>query len=208
MKGRFLDYWARAETGPIVPEKDFDLKRYWPRVNALARKYKKQNTTMTHRPDGRRTTRERVEGGVRAGPGRGFPLPGYVTRDPVYAGRDRRDDPPRSSGASARYGRGRKDAHLQGIRRLRQPEESSCGDGACARADLPRYPYSSVIMSYLKEPSNHYVHFQGIISKINGMPTTPGSPWKCSRSCTGLPWFAMPAGGSEGRGSATAGRFP
>lgn len=36
---RMWDLFRRAETGPIIRERDFDLKRYWPRLKELIKEY-------------------------------------------------------------------------------------------------------------------------------------------------------------------------
>lgn len=40
MKGKLFKYWNRAENGPMMTEKDFDLKVYWPKLQEVVKKYK------------------------------------------------------------------------------------------------------------------------------------------------------------------------
>ncbi len=46
MKGRLFNYWNRSEEGPMLSEKDFDLKVYWPAVKRLVKKY-----NIQYKPD-------------------------------------------------------------------------------------------------------------------------------------------------------------
>lgn len=39
MRARMWEFFRRAETGPIITEKDFSLKRYWPRLKELIKEY-------------------------------------------------------------------------------------------------------------------------------------------------------------------------
>lgn len=40
MKGKLFKYWNRAESGPMMTEKEFDLKVYWPALQRIVEKYK------------------------------------------------------------------------------------------------------------------------------------------------------------------------
>ena len=40
MRGKFLDFWRRVETGPIMFEKEFETRHYWPLLKETAKKYK------------------------------------------------------------------------------------------------------------------------------------------------------------------------
>ncbi len=39
MIGKLFTYWNRAESGPMMTEKDFDIKVYWPKLKEVCKKY-------------------------------------------------------------------------------------------------------------------------------------------------------------------------
>jgi len=177
MKGRFLDYWARAETGPIVPEKDFDLKRYWPRVNELARKYKVEHDPRHIVP----TDDEQLENVWKAAYELVLDV-GFLCLDTarvILFTPDEIDEMIDHVHPVLRLGTGEEERTYtcKGFEDYDNQRNPHAVMGRVLGQISPEI-YSSVIMSYLKEPSIDHVHFQGIISKINGMPTTPGSPWE------------------------------
>ena len=38
-RGKFIDFWSRAVTGPICFESDFDKRVYWPKLKKITEKW-------------------------------------------------------------------------------------------------------------------------------------------------------------------------
>ena len=38
-RGKFIDFWSRAVTGPVCFEADFDKRVYWPKLKKIAQKW-------------------------------------------------------------------------------------------------------------------------------------------------------------------------
>ena len=177
MKGRFLDYWARAETGPIVLEKDFDLKRYWPRVNELARKYKVEYDPQHIVP----TDDEQLDNVWRAAYELVLDV-GFLCQDTgrvIMFTPDEIEEMIDHIHPVGRVGMGEEEFTYtyKGFEDYDNQRNPHLVMGRVLGQISPEI-YSSVCMSYLKEPCIDFVHFQGIIPKVHGMPTKPGSPWE------------------------------
>ena len=38
-RGKIIEFWSRAHTGPICFAQDFDTKVYWPKLKAITKKW-------------------------------------------------------------------------------------------------------------------------------------------------------------------------
>ncbi len=176
-RGRMLEFWARAATGPICFTQDFDTKVYWPKLKAITEKYgiKYDPSQMIPCDDDflDRLWKAAIELVVEVGV-----LCADTNRiiefseEEILEVIDNIPD-------SYTMGNG-KDAitcshrGFEDYDHLKQPVFLTGRILGPISDDL----YEKVCWSYIQEPLVDYIAFQGNLTQIHGVPVTPNSPWE------------------------------
>ncbi len=178
IRGKMLEYWARAETGPVCFEKEFDYKRYWPMLKKITKKYGIEYDPKKIVPEDDdfidalwkagyefflecgvfcsnterliMYTDQEVKQAIRNVPRDCKMGTGYD--EIVMKYRDFEDYDPNGKNPVGQLGR------------ILGPQSDDIFDAVC--------------MSYVQEPLIDFVHFQGVVTEINGVPVKPGSPFE------------------------------
>lgn len=177
IKGKMLEVWGRAETGPVCFEKEFDTKRYWPLLKDITKKYGIEwNDTKVVPSDDEELDRLWKAGvefflecGILCTDTERLIL---FTEQELNACLENLPD-------SVTIGEGKE--AITGT--YRGFENYDCGKvpaGVFSRVLGPISDdlYDKIVMSYLQEPLIDAAHFQGVIPVINGINVKPNSPFE------------------------------
>lgn len=176
-RGKFIDYWSRAVTGPICFESDFDKKVYWPKLKKITEKYGIQYDP-THVIPCDDDMLDRlwqaaielvVEVGVLCTDTRRIM---EFSRKEILQMVDNLPD-------RFTVGSG-KDTHTAIHRGFEDYDHVKNPVSVLGRilGPVSEDIYSQIAMSYAQVPQIDMCHFQGNLTEIYGMPVTPDSPWE------------------------------
>ncbi|WP_018305030.1 monomethylamine:corrinoid methyltransferase [Desulfitobacterium hafniense] len=186
-RGRFMDFWKRAETGPICFRDDFDTKVYWPKVKAITKKYgiEYDPNHMIPCDDEMldRLWQAAIELVVEVGV-----LCTDTERIIEFSEKEIHeviDNIPdhfvmgRGNDAIVCKHRGFEDYDD-----LKQPVFLHGRILGPISEDI----YEKVCWSYIQEPLADHIAFQGNLTSVFGMPVTPNSPWEimAEMKCTSI----------------------
>lgn len=176
-RGRFVDFWSRAVTGPICFEDDFDKKVYWPKLKKITEKHGiKYNPDQMVPLDDDMLKRLWeaaidlvVEVGVLCVDTRR--IMEFSRKEIMEVVNNVSDHFTVGTGKDqiTAYHRGFEDYdHVKNpvtvLGRILGPVSQEC--------------YHAIAQSYAQVPQMDWCHFQGNLQEIYDMPITPGSPWE------------------------------
>lgn len=171
MKGQLFKYWNRAEQGPMLSEKDFDLKVYWPAVKRLVKKYGIEYIPDEVVPQ----STDLVDAIFKAAKELFIEVGVYnvTTSRRITWTEDEVDEMLRMFPSTSTIGEG-KDACTFVHRTLDDKRHAN----VLARVLGPQDPeiIDRIFYAYCSEPRIDHCHFQGIISQIYGNDVRPWSP--------------------------------
>lgn len=176
-RGKMVEFWARANDGPICFGQDFDTKVYWPKLKAITEKYgiKYDPTHMIPCDDDLldRLWQAAIEMVVEVGV-----LCTDTQRIIEFSEKEILEV---MENIPDRYTMGAGKDAITVIHRgiedyddLKQPVFLHGRILGPISDDL----YEKIVMGYAAEPLVDYVAFQGNLTKIQGVPVTPNSPWE------------------------------
>lgn len=176
-KGKFLEYWARAESGPICFRKEFETKVYWP---ALKRITKKHGIVFDAN---RLVPTDDAELDRLWEAGKEFLLEVGVlctsTERVIKFTEKEINDCIKNLPRTVTLGEA-KEAITIPHRGMEDYDSGKNPVGVMGRILGPISPdlYDKIAMSYAQEPLIDFVHFQGVIPHFKGTTVKPSSPFE------------------------------
>lgn len=176
-RGKNIEYWSRAETGPICFEDDFDKKIYWPAVKNAVKKYE-----INYTPDQMVPVDDEMLDRVWEAALDVFVEVGVYcidTRRRVLFTRDEVLECMENIGDTYTVGTGI-DQITVGHRGFEDYDHVKNPPFVRGRILGPISPdlYQPIAMSYVQVPYLDMCDFQGNLTVIYGMDIKPGSPWE------------------------------
>ncbi len=173
MRARMFDYWARAETGEMMSEKDWDLELYWPAVVEVCQKYGLEYVPEEVVPQSNEVSDNVFKAAYE-----------LLAKIGVYCQSSERiikiseneiDETLRLFPSETILGEGTDQITIK----HRDPEDTH-PPNVLARILGPHDPdlLYKVCLAYVKEPRIDHVHFQGVIPYIHGINVKPGTPFE------------------------------
>ncbi|MFH1881707.1 MAG: monomethylamine:corrinoid methyltransferase [Planctomycetota bacterium] len=174
-RSRMVDFWARAEEGQILEEKQFDLKVFWKNLVRITKKY-----AITYNAESLVPVEENydlldtifaagkellVETGIyNITTGRIIRFEPWEVEETIALAHDT---------VTLGAGDDRIEVKYTGLTAEKAPPVKG-------RVLGPQSPdiIEKVFESFAKEPIIDHFHFQGIIENVNGVPAKPGSPFE------------------------------
>ncbi len=176
-RGKMLDYWARAETGPVCFEKEFDYKRYWPLLKKITKKYGIEYDPKKCVPE----DDDFLEALWKAGYEFFLECGIFVsnTERLIMFQEQEVKDAIRNVPEACVVG----EDYDQIVMKYREFEDYESGKNPVGQLGRILGPisddiYDATIMSYLKEPLIDFFHFQGVVTSVNGALIKPYSPFE------------------------------
>lgn len=176
-RGKIIEFWSRAHTGPICFAQDFDTKVYWPKLKAITKKW-----GITYDPSQMipcdddlldRLWRAAIEMVLEVG------VLCTDTQRLITFTEQEVMDVIDNIPDSYTMGSG-KDAILCTHRGFEDYEHRKNPVFLTGRilGPISEDLYEKVCWSYIQEPLVDYIAFQGNLTKIHNVPVTPNSPWE------------------------------
>ena len=176
-RGKTLEFWARAENGPVCFEKEFDYKRYWPLLQKITKKYGIEYDPNKIVPEDddfldalwKAGFEFFLECGVFCSDTERLIM--FTEQEVKQAIRN----VPQECVVGEDY-----DQIVMKYRPFECYDQGRNPVGQLGRilgpisADI----YDQVAMSYVQEPLIDYVHFQGVVTEVNGIMVKPNSPFE------------------------------
>lgn len=176
-RGKFIDYWSRAVTGPICFEADFDKRVYWPKLKKITEKYgikyDPKNIVPTDDDLLDRLWQAAIELVLDVGV--------LCTDTRRIIEFDRSEIMACVNNVSDRYTVGTgKDEFTAVHRGFEDYDHVKNPVSVLGRilGPVSQDIYHQIAMSYAQVPYIDLCHFQGNLTEIYGMPITPDSPWE------------------------------
>lgn len=176
-RGKFIDYWSRATTGPICFEAEFDKKVYWPKLKKITEKYgiayDPKNIVPTDDDLLDRLFQAAIELVIDVG------VLCTDTRRIIEFTRKEIMDCVNNVNDRYTVGVG-KDEFTAVHRGFEDYDHVKNPVSVLGRilGPVSQDIYHQIAMSYAQVPYIDMCHFQGNLTEIYGMPITPGSPWE------------------------------
>lgn len=176
-RGKFIEYWSRAVTGPICFESDFDKKVYWPKLKKITQKH-----GIEYNPDQMvpldddfldRLWQAAIDLVVDVG------VLCTDTRRVMEFSRKEVLDAANNTANTFVAGVG-KDQITAVHRGFEDYDHVKNPVAVLGRilGPVSQDIYHQIAMSYAQVPYIDLCHFQGNLTEIYGMPITPDSPWE------------------------------
>lgn len=176
-RGKFIDFWSRAVTGPICFEDDFDKKVYWPKLKEITKKH-----GIEYNPDQmvpcdddvlKRLWEAAIDLVVEVG------VLCVDTRRIMHFTRKEIMDTVNNCANFLKAGTGM-DSFIAYHRGFEDYDHVKNPVTVLGRilGPVTADAYHAIAQSYAQVPQMDFCHFQGNLQEIYNMPITPGSPWE------------------------------
>ena len=176
-RGKFIDFWSRAVTGPICFESDFDKRVYWPKLKKITEKW-----GIKYDPDHMVPCDDEMLDRLWQA---AIDLVAEVgvlctdTRRIIEFSRKEILDAAANTADRYTVGVG-KDSFTAVHRGFEDYDHVKNPVSVLGRilGPVSQDIYHQIAMSYAQVPQIDMCHFQGNLTEIYGMPITPDSPWE------------------------------
>ncbi len=176
-RSKFIDYWSRANTGPICFEDDFDKKIYWPKLKEITKRWeivydpKHQVPTDDDMLD--RLWQAAIDMVVEVG------VLCVDTRRIMHFTRKEIEDTVANCNDTWTVGSG-KDRVSAKHRGFEDYDHINNPVSVLGRilGPVSQDIYHAIALSYAQVSEMDMCHFQGNLTEIYGQPIVPGSPWE------------------------------
>lgn len=181
-RGKFIDFWSRAVTGPICFESDFDKRVYWPKLKKITEKW-----GIKYDPDHMVPCDDEMLDRLWQA---AIDLVAEVgvlctdTRRIIEFSRKEILDAAANTADRYTVGVG-KDSFTAVHRGFEDYDHVKNPVSVLGRilGPVSQDIYHQIAMSYAQVPQIDMCHFQGNLTEIYGMPITPTLRGKCSPNC-------------------------
>lgn len=176
-RGKYLDFYARCETGPICPKKKFDTEVYWKNLNRITKKYNIQYDPEHPIPVDDDVLDRLWEAAIE------FVITCGVlcldTERIIQFTEQEIMDGLENLPTEVTWGGG-KDAIVVKHRGFEDYDSGKNPVFTIGRISGPvtEDVHDAICLSYAKEPLVDLVQFQGAVSSIMGVPIKPSSPFE------------------------------
>lgn len=176
-RGRFIDFWSRAVSGPICFEDHFDKKVYWPKLQKVTKKYGIEYRPKEQVPLDDDFLKRLWEAAIELVVDCGVLC--VDTRRIMEFTKKEIMEVVNNCGDHFTVGSGRDQitAYHRNFEDYNHVKNPVTVLGRIL-GPASQEAYSAIAQSYAQVPQIDWCHFQGNLTEIYGLPITPGSPWE------------------------------